>query len=157
MRWSEMRWTAGFRFIAGALLWVACGSTPPPATSADATGTPGGADCVALSGCSMRPNGANDPTITDPLQGPLSCGPVFVYVNGFMYGWHGGYGSFCPDTPNARQVLHDNQKRGYQPGFCSTCLGVPEGWIFVIWKDYPGPTCDAACPANSVGESAPLL
>jgi hypothetical protein len=103
----------------------------------------------------MRPIRDDDPKITDPLQGQLSCGPLVVYMNEFLYGVHGGFGSFCPDTPDARKLLHDNQKRGYVPGHSEPCLGVPAGWIFVIWQETKGPTCPSGC--FPVGESAPTL
>src|SRR5262245_27899505 len=94
-----MRWTGCLRWIAGALLLVACGPrTPPP--------PPCGASCVARPGCSMRPIRDDDRKITDPLQAQLNCGPQVVYMNGFLHGVHGGFGSFCPDTPYARKVLH---------------------------------------------------
>lgn len=147
MRWSEMRRTAGLRVVASALLWVACGPLQPPVAPCERS-------CVAQPGCSMRPIRDDDPKITDPLQAQLSCGPLMVYMNGFVHGVHGGYGSFCPDTPVARTVLHDNHKTGYKPGFCSTCLGVPQGWIFVIWQETTGPTCDSGCP---IGPPAPTL
>ncbi|HEX8107414.1 MAG TPA: hypothetical protein VF516_06765 [Kofleriaceae bacterium] len=105
----------------------------------------------------MRPSTASDEKITDPLQAQLSCGPIVVYMNGFAHGVHGGFGSFCPDTPVARSILHDNHKTGYLPGFCSTCLGVPQGWIFVIWQETKGPLCPDGCAPGTVGQSAPLL
>jgi hypothetical protein len=106
----------------------------------------------------MRPATDSETTkATDPLQAQLNCGPVMVYMNGLVHGVHGGFGSFCPDTLNNRKVLHDNQKRGYKPGFCSTCLGVPKDWIFVIWVETSGPVCGAACPGEVVGQPAPLL
>ena len=83
---------------------------------------------------------------------------MFVYMNGFVRGVHGGFGSFCPDTPDARKALHDSKKRGYLPGHCETCLGVPAGWIFVLWTETEVPSCPSGCsPSEPFGEHAPLL
>jgi len=133
-----MRLTDQFRFVAaGALLVAACHRAPSPRC--------GG--CDERPGCMMRPIHDDDPKIVDPLQYQLvGCGPVFVYMNGFVHGIHGGYGSFCPDSPDHRKLLHDNHKRGYLPGHCESCLSVPDNQVFVLWKETVGPTCDSGCP-----------
>jgi len=140
-----MRLTDQVRFVAaGALLVAACHRAPSPPCRG----------CVERPGCSMRPIRDDDPKIVDPLHDLLGCGPVVVYMNGFVHGVHGGYGSFCPDSPDRRKLLRDNQKRGFLPGHCETCLGVPDGQVFVLWQETEGPSCPDGCPS---GDHAPLF
>jgi hypothetical protein len=84
---------------------------------------------------------------SDPLAKQLGCGPVFQYSRGGK-GFFGGTGSFCPDSPGNRAVLHANQKYGFPPRYCETCMGVPDGKIFVFWtRDAgPSPSCPSGCP-----------
>jgi hypothetical protein len=111
--------------------------------------------CVDRPGCSMRPILPDDAFSPDPLQKQLGCGPVFVYMNGAKAGVHGGFGSYCPDSPDNRKILHDNHKHGYLSGHCETCLGVPAGWLFAFWLETEGPSCPSGC--GEPGVSAPLL
>jgi hypothetical protein len=136
-----MRWTAWFASV----FLIACSRTAPP---------PPAVSCVERPGCSIRPIAADDPQDADPLQQQLGCGPELVYMNGATKGIHGGRGSFCPDSPSNRKALHDAGKRGYLPGHCEVCLGVPASWIFVFWAETEGPGCPSGCVE---GFSAPLL
>lgn len=123
---------------------VAC--RPPGTTTIPPTCT---TSCVERPRCSFQ--SAWDDA-GDPLQAQLGCGPVFQYRNGANSGILGGTGSFCTDSPANRQVLHDAHKRGYPPGYCETCLGVPAGKVFVFWTEAIGPSCPSGCV---VGDAAP--
>ncbi len=116
--------------VAGTSL-LAC--MPPQNPSADS--------CGPRPGCSFAPDST---TPANPLQQQLHCGPIYRYVGGSKAGF-AGVGSFCPDTPETRRILHDNQKRGYLPGYCESCMGVPPGEIFVFWKLFDGPSCPSGC------------
>jgi hypothetical protein len=131
--------------VASAFLMAACRAPmgPPPV---------GKASCVERPHCSFRY--AWDEGPNDPLWKQLGCGPVFQYMNGHSAGILGGNGSFCPDSTSNRKVLHDNHKRGYLPGYCETCLGVPDGQIFVFWSQTIGPSCPSGCVP---GEAAPAI
>ncbi len=131
--------------VSSALVMAAC--RPPTGTSPVCT-----ANCVDRPHCSFRY--AWDEGPNDPLWKQLGCGPVFQYHNGHSSGIMGGNGSFCPDSPTTRKVLHDDHKRGYLPGYCETCLGVPAGQIFVFWSQTIGPSCPSGC---SQGEAAPEI
>jgi len=108
-------------------------------------GTPPGG-CVERPHCSF---GYGWEDAGNKLQQQLGCGPVYQYKNGFESGVTGGNGSFCPDTVDTRAVLHAQGRRGYGPGYCETCLGVPDGQLFVLWMETIGPSCPSGCtPGN---------
>jgi hypothetical protein len=97
--------------------------------------------------CDERPHcsfGPDPETPGNPLQQQLHCGPIHRYVGGDKAGF-AAVGSFCPDSPATRRILHDNEKRGYLPGYCDTCLTVPAGQVFAFWKFFDGPSCPSGC------------
>jgi len=98
--------------------------------------------CTKQVGCSFGP-ATTDPR--DPIQIQLGCGPAFGYESRDPANPWLGTGSFCPDSPDARRVLHDNRKLGYLPGYCETCMGVPADQIFVFWGQLNGPNCPSSC------------
>ena len=107
--------------------------------------------CIERPHCSMS-YGWDD--ANDPLQQQLGCGGVFTYFNGANSGVLGGTGSFCADTPANRATLHDQKKRGFQPAYCETCMGVPDHKLFVFWGESVGPSCPSGCV---LGVSAPAF
>ena len=137
---------------AAAAFVVGCGGSPPPTNTTDPKPDPKTAvpqTCVQTAWCNFRPA---EPVFADtsklPLWQPLGCGPVYSFNDGVG----GGVGSLCLDTPEHRQLLHDNGKNGFAPGGCSQppkvtrCLNLPEGMVFVIWRTklFP-PFCPSSC------------
>lgn len=168
----------GHRAVAAARAFLVVSSViagagcPPPAGASDPSRCQG--TCVTRPGCSLtmepaapdpiRPTQPGGPAVTprdrtvhataaasDPLPQQLGCGAVYLYRNGAPDGiFVGGHGSFCPDSPATRQVLHDQRKLGYRPGYCESCLGVPPGQVFVFWDMLAGPSCPSGCaPGNA--------
>lgn len=115
------------------VLVVACQPAVPPATTMGV--------CAERPHCSFQVDASSTP---DPLQSQLGCGPLYRYENGEK-GGDNGIGSFCPDTPVNRKILHDSGKHGYGAGYCQSCLGVPAGKIFVFWKLFDQPSCPSGC------------
>jgi hypothetical protein len=89
-------------------------------------------------------NASSDKVAKLKLQG---CGPVFEYWSGGK-GFFGGTGSFCTDSPYNQAILKANHMYGFPPGYCETCMGVPDGKVFVFWGDRagPAPSCSSGCP-----------
>jgi|GEM_PF-3515943 len=97
--------------------------------------------CESTPRCSLTPFPLN----RDPLQVALGCGPTTEYENGYSIGFMGGEGSFCVDTAFNRKTLHAAGKSAFLPGYCSTCLTVPAGQLYVIWTPLEGPGCPSSC------------
>jgi hypothetical protein len=114
-------------------LVVACQPAVPPATTM--------AVCAERPHCSFRLDESATP---DPLQNQLGCGPIYRNENGER-GGDNGIGSFCPDSPANRKLLHNSAKHGYLAGYCQSCLGVPAGKLFVFWKLFDQPSCPSGC------------
>jgi hypothetical protein len=130
-------------------------TTPAPDPGGTTTPAPDGGtttpapdpvgSCVTRPGCALSQ--IEGPS-SDPLQGQLGCGPAFRYQSGATFGFHGGVGSFCPDSPGNRAILHQRLKIGYLPGYCDSCLKVPPGTLFVFWTaggPPTGPSCPSGC------------
>jgi len=82
---------------------------------------------------------------SNPLAKQLGCGPEYKYTSNRSRVSE-GIGSFCPDSPDNRKVLHDHKLTGYLPGYCDTCLKVPAGQIFVFWFLWAvDPSCTSTC------------
>jgi hypothetical protein len=136
---------------------VATTGTPPVATTDPPLPPPlppparGAGGCIEMDGCSFK---SAWPDSNNPLQKQLGCGPVFQYFNGAGQGILGGTGSFCPDTPANRKLLHQKGLTGHHAGYCETCMGVPADKIFVFWDYFMGPSCPSGC---RTGFSAPPI
>jgi hypothetical protein len=117
---------------------------PPPPQPAACMST-----CTDLPQCSF---GYSYEDSGDPTQKTLGCSPVYRYMNGANSGILGGVGSFCPDTPDNRQYLHDHNYSGFTSGYCDTCLNVPCGKIFVFWSYFIGPSCPSSCVVGKGGD-----
>lgn len=102
------------------------------------------APSTAMPPCSLAPSAQ---TSDNPLQEQLGCGPVFHFNNGANGGFRGGEGSFCPDLPDTRAVLHDQQRYGFDSNSSDACMILPEDEIFVFWTrdPMPAPTCTSGC------------
>lgn len=132
-----------------ALLMTACLDASNPATDKTPLKQP---DCLVK----YAENRASN-----PLQKQLSCGPMYDYSAEGSLGDSDaaivfvGTGSFCPDSPEARRLLHDNRNIGYLPGYSDACLTVPSGMLFVLWSPdeaetfgppFPRPpSCPSSC------------
>jgi hypothetical protein len=102
------------------------------------------ASSIAMPPCSLVRSAE---TSDNPLQEQLGCGPVFHFNNGANGGFRGGEGSFCPDLPDTRAVLHDHQRYGFDSNLSDACMILPEEEIFVFWTrdPMPAPTCTSGC------------
>jgi hypothetical protein len=129
--------------VIAAVAFAACqpgvgpGATTPPAPTC-------AAGCIEAPKCKFGVWEPENDT-SDPLRAQLGCGALFLYDSGATFGVLGGVGSFCPDSSANRALLHARGKRGYLPGYCQTCIGVPAGMLFVFWRVNVGPSCPSGC------------
>ena len=154
MHWMTRGVRAAVVIVAGALA-TACLTTPP--AELESTSQVIGRDagplepplCERTPSCSLVPS-----TLVHPLQRLLGCGPSSEYFNGYSGGFMGGIASFCPDSADARTALRAARIPAYQAGFCTQCLTVPAGMLFVFWTVLQGPGCPSSC--NPGSPPAPL-
>jgi len=160
---ASRKWAARLALISSASVLSACqlaadrAFAPPQAddvlsltegaqavdTTASLPAVDAPAGCLEPPCCTLQPDATED-----ALQRSLGCGPSYMYLEHLDSGAGStplGVGSFCPDTPTSRIILHNRGKRGYFAGYCDTCLCVPAGQIFVFWRIEVGPTCPSGC------------
>jgi hypothetical protein len=104
--------------------------------------------CASLPSCT---NTAWVVPYVTTLQQQLGCNTTRRFTTGIPGGFMGGLGSFCPDTPYVRAMLH-NHYRGWTRPYCNDCIHIPAGKLWVFWIEYLGPGCPGGCePAPPPG------
>ena len=136
-------------------LVTACLTTPPAESELTSQVIGRDAGPIAPPLCERTPTCSLGPrTFFHPLQKQLGCGESTEYFNGHSGGFMGGIASFCPDSDATRAALRAARISAYQPGFCTQCLTVPAGTLFVFWTVFQGPGCPSSC--NPGSPPAPL-
>ena len=133
-----MKSTSSMLRLALVLATSACVTSPPDSTMESEAEAALTGNCFVHPHCSGGgvPSGAP----ATPLEAQLGCSGRAGYSSGLG---DTGAGSFCPDTPQARQLgmgvfLH--------AGYCDECITVPAGQIFVyFFRVQQPPLCPSGC------------